>query len=452
MPARRRRDLLWECPQEVRLVGLVGPCAMLGGVYVNTQRFVGGRPSYAKVVYFSNGFSSTALLAAQGEAGEWALRPAHGYRQQPWPVLGAGGGGSASRAKVPECPPGREEAWYLGRRGHSLRVHVPEGASGLACDPDASGGEEGQGDTYAPVPVWAQGDSYMGGFRPDCWLGKHEHYYFCCQYPPGNPAFNPACFDATGEYEFCCFYHHGPGTRILPARWQRVVHLDIGGQRIWLEQNSTHQQAESVTGCMLWLDGIARLLVLGHFRWAQRPQFFLDIGAGLGLAAIAAGRMGHMALGLEPGQCALEHARRNVAADPVAREKVQIVPFDVCEGAAALRRRYLRPPWPNWFDVVLIAGLGCLGPAVVRCIAQLAAAVGGPEVLVVVDEPVPEFRPDFAREFAAVGLRSTAEFNLGLLGWANPVTETLLSIWSRQPPADPKTTDSPPVDAGAAAA
>ena len=100
--------------------------------------------------------------------------------------------------------------------------------------------------------------------------------------------------------------------RFVVAGAHALARAPQGATRIWIEASEAFGTGHHGTtmGCLLALDGMVKR--------GRRPRRVLDVGAGSGVLAIAAAKVGAKALGVEIDARAAEIARENIKNNKVA--------------------------------------------------------------------------------------------------------------------------------------
>jgi len=145
--------------------------------------------------------------------------------------------------------------------------------------------------------------------------------------------------------------------RFVVAGAHALARAPLGATRIWIEASEAFGTGHHGTtmGCLLALDGMVKR--------GRRPRRVLDVGAGSGVLAIAAAKVGAKALGVEIDARAAEIARENIANNKV-RTSVRMLTAD---GARTARAR------PGHYDLVfaniLMRPLIRMAPALIGALA-----------------------------------------------------------------------------------
>jgi len=145
--------------------------------------------------------------------------------------------------------------------------------------------------------------------------------------------------------------------RFVVAGAHALARAPQGATRIWIEASEAFGTGHHGTtmGCLLALDGMVKR--------GRRPRRVLDVGAGSGVLAIAAAKVGAKALGVEIDARAAEIARENIKNNKVAAS----VRMLTADGVRVARAR------PGHYDLVfaniLMRPLIRMAPALIGAMA-----------------------------------------------------------------------------------
>ena len=145
--------------------------------------------------------------------------------------------------------------------------------------------------------------------------------------------------------------------RFVVAGAHALARAPQGATRIWIEASEAFGTGHHGTtmGCLLALDGMVKR--------GRRPRRVLDVGAGSGVLAIAAAKVGANALGVEIDARAAEIARENIKNNKVAAS----VRMLTADGVRVARAR------PGHYDLVfaniLMRPLIRMAPALIGALA-----------------------------------------------------------------------------------
>jgi ribosomal protein L11 methyltransferase len=145
--------------------------------------------------------------------------------------------------------------------------------------------------------------------------------------------------------------------RFVVAGAHALARAPQGATRIWIEASEAFGTGHHGTtmGCLLALDGMVKR--------GRRPRRVLDVGAGSGVLAIAAAKVGAKALGVEIDARAAEIARENIKNNKVAAS----VRMLTADGVRVARAK------PGHYDLVfaniLMRPLIRMAPALIGALA-----------------------------------------------------------------------------------
>lgn len=160
-------------------------------------------------------------------------------------------------------------------------------------------------------------------------------YYDCCRemQPTGRTPMHNQCFDDEFTFESCCTFQFGPVIRGLPYS---CTTEEDGIARLWIGKGGPlgfhcRNPGREEERTLIWLHGylvgamladFPRVIDVGREAWelgsavldplVGRPLRILDAGCGIGIASIAAARLGHNVTAADIDPLILSTARRNV--------------------------------------------------------------------------------------------------------------------------------------------